>query len=209
MPKRVDKEKKKEQILKAAIHTFAKLGVSNTKMSDIANATGMGKGTLYEYFRSKDEIFTCTFQLFMKRVEEAVACRFHKVEDPLEKLTAYFDAWIDVFESDYLEYIEIMLDFWAEGFREKKDFESLDINSLYHESRTMLENILKEGIERGQIKPVDTFLTASILLGSLDGLLVQWVFDKKIFDLKKAVQVFKTMLIDGLISNSYKRRNGE
>ena len=57
-PKIVDKEAKKTQIIIAATQVFSKLGVAKTKMIDIAQAAGIGKGTIYEYFRSKEEIFS-------------------------------------------------------------------------------------------------------------------------------------------------------
>ena len=54
MPKIVDKKKKREKILETAITVFAKRGIANTKITDIAEAAQVGKGTIYEYFHSKD-----------------------------------------------------------------------------------------------------------------------------------------------------------
>ena len=52
----VKKEKKKEEIANAAFRLFMKNGYSNTKIADIADETNIGKGTVYEYFKSKDDI---------------------------------------------------------------------------------------------------------------------------------------------------------
>ena len=56
MPKIVDKEAKKLDIVHAALKEFARRGVANTKMADIATAAGIGKGTIYEYFKDKNEM---------------------------------------------------------------------------------------------------------------------------------------------------------
>ena len=61
-PKIIDKEAKKAEILQAAMQVFSRKGVAKTRMADIAVAAGIGKGTIYEYFRSKEEIFAAAFQ---------------------------------------------------------------------------------------------------------------------------------------------------
>ena len=61
MPRIVDKKEKAARIGSAAIAVFRKRGYHATRMMDIAEAAGIGKGTLYEYFRNKDEIFRFEF----------------------------------------------------------------------------------------------------------------------------------------------------
>ena len=64
-PKIVDVEEKKKGIIQAAIGIIARRGLAQTKMEDIAQAAEIGKGTLYEYFKSKDEIFQGAFYRVM------------------------------------------------------------------------------------------------------------------------------------------------
>ena len=71
-PKYVDKEEKKRDLLKAAMRVFAQRGVVNTKMADIALAAGIGKGTIYEYFRSKEDIFAEAYHLVFQGIEEKI-----------------------------------------------------------------------------------------------------------------------------------------
>ena len=67
-PKSVDKEAKKRQILEAAIAVFARKGVGNTRIAEIAAEAGTGKGTIYEYFRSKEQLFQEAFGHFLQQV---------------------------------------------------------------------------------------------------------------------------------------------
>jgi len=198
MPKVVNKEEKKSKILEASIRVFSKKGLNNTRISDIAEDAAIGKGTIYEYFKSKDEIFTASFYYFMEKFEEGISLQLFRIHDPLEKLRAYFSAWTDMLEGDYLEYLEIVLDFWAEGVREREDSRMIDLNKLYSKNRDMLDNLLSDCVSKGEIKQVDTKLIASIMLGALDGILIQWIMDRKVVNMKEAVLLFVKTMIDGL-----------
>lgn len=198
MPKIIDKKEKKAKILEASIRVFAKKGLSNTKMADIAEAADIGKGTIYEYFRSKDEILEASFQYFVDGVENILSSKLIGVADPLEKLSAYILAWADVLDSDYIDYAEIILDFWAEGIRTKAKFATVDLFKFYDGSRTMLRGLLDECIKKKNIRPVDTNVVASIIIGCLDGLIVQWVIDRNVFDMKTAVHTLAKVITGGL-----------
>lgn len=198
MPKIVDKEEKKTQILEASIKVLAEKGWNKTKISDIAEAADIGKGTVYEYFRSKDEVFAASFQYFMLQVENSVAERLSSIDDPLERLLAYFYSWADIFDSDYMDYLEIVLDFWAEGIRNKEGFSSVELMDFYYNNRTVIESLLDECIAQDKIKSIDTKIVASIIIGSLDGLMIQWIMDRNVFDLKEAVFSTARLIIDGL-----------
>jgi AcrR family transcriptional regulator len=198
MPKIVDKEEKKAKILEASIKIFAEKGWNKTKISDIAEAADIGKGTVYEYFQSKDELFAGSFRYFMTQAEGIIAERLHSIDDPLERLWAYFLSWADIFESEFLDYMEIVLDFWAEGIRSKGRFSTIDLMKVYYDNRTFIESLLEECIAQNKIKPVDTKIVASIFIGTLDGLMIQWILDRSVFDLKEAVISTACLIIDGL-----------
>lgn len=202
MPIIVDKKEKKAKILEAAIHVFSHKGLRNTKISDIAEAAHIGKGTIYEYFRSKDEIFAASFAYFMEKIEEIIARRLFRIHDPLEKLKAYFESWIEVLVEHCSGYLEIVLDFWAEGIREREEHTFFDMEKMYEENIQVLDSILSECVSKGRIRQVDTRLTASAFLGTLDGILLQMILFKDSFDGKAAVRQFVETMIIGLQSRS-------
>ena len=198
MPIIVDKKEKKAKILEAAIHVFSQQGLRNTKISDISEEAGIGKGTIYEYFRSKDEIFNASFAYFMEKIEEIIARRLFKIHDPLDKFKAYFESWIEVLVDHCSGFLEIMLDFWAEGIREREEHTFFDMEKLYEENIQVLDSILSECVSHGQIRQVDTRLTASALLGTLDGILLQMILFKGSYDGAAAVRQFIDVMIEGL-----------
>ncbi len=69
---------------------------------------------------------------------------------------------------------------------------------MYVYYRYLIISILEEGIKKGIFKDIDTTITASILLGSIDGLTLQWIMDKNLFSLKKATEVLVDSVIRGI-----------
>jgi AcrR family transcriptional regulator len=203
MPKIVDKEAKKLEILHAAMHVFAKQGVEKAKMIDIAKTAGVGKGTIYEYFRSKEDIFTNAYKYFIRTMESMVQDALSKEEDPLKQLELIMTISLDVFMHIGEEFADIMMDFWAEGIRNKdREFlDNINLKGLYSNYRRMIQQILKVGIERGVFKPMDTKTTASVLIAAFDGVMLQWIMDRKAIDLRKIPAV----LLDGFVEGIKKR----
>jgi len=199
-PKVVDKKEKRKAILNAAMKVFARQGVSNTKIDDIALEAGIGKGTFYEYFKSKSEIISEAFQHLMEQIESEVAKKLYKIPDPVEKIRCLIITWIEVLEKSHIETMEIMLDFWAEGIRHK-DYQKevlFDLKKMYDEYRVFIAAMLVEGIRNKQIKNIDPGITASFILGALDGMMIQWFMDKSIFELSEAAETVCDIIFEGI-----------
>ena len=86
-----------EKLLKAASEVFAKKGFYNAKVSEIAREASVADGTIYLYFKNKDDILISLFEekmhLWIQQVDEVVS----KVDDPLDKIRAFVDDTIRVF----------------------------------------------------------------------------------------------------------------
>jgi TetR/AcrR family fatty acid metabolism transcriptional regulator len=196
-PRKINKEVKRKEIIMAAIKVFARKGVAYTKMIDIAEEAGIGKGTIYEYFKSKDDIFFESFHHFMEHSDTVIAKRLFKIHDPVEKLESWIEGWMEAI-SGSIDVLEILMDYWAEGIRTKNENYVFNMKQLYDEYRKVIVEILEEGISKGKIRPVNTTATASILIGALDGLALQWIMDHNIFQFKEAADALKDSFIKGL-----------
>jgi TetR/AcrR family fatty acid metabolism transcriptional regulator len=197
-PKIVDKDAKKEEILHAAMQVFAKKGVVKTKMVDIAEFAGIGKGTIYEYFRSKEEIFIAAFHSFFSHMEKGIVEAMNATEDPIEKLKNLVEvSFSNVMEAG-AEFHSIMMDFWAEGIRKKDDqvLQMLDLNYIYSEYRKLITEILSDGIKKGVFRKIDTHVISSMFIAALDGIYLQYILDNSLFDLKEISKV----LLDGFLN---------
>lgn len=179
------------------MQVFAKNGLNATKMTDIALAAGIGKGTIYEYFKSKDDIFWGAFNFMMEDMETQMAKKLFKVTDPAEKLVAIIEAFFGSLEM-FQDSSYIMFDFWAEGIRKRDDSANNFLKKLYIDYRKLIASILEEGKIAGAFRDIDSNIVASTILGAMDGLILQWILFGQDYDVKKALSEFTNMVLVGI-----------
>jgi len=200
MPRIIDKEAKKAEILQAAMKVFSRQGVVKTKMIDIAKAAGIGKGTIYEYFRSKEDIFAEAYNSVFKSMETSLINTVESLDDPVEKLNSLVELSLKHFVTESRDFIGIMMDFWAEGVR-RKDHKIIDIiamHEMYSKYRKLIAGILTEGIEKGQFRNMDIHSMSATIIAALDGLLLQWIMDKDLFDTTQLSNSFMDVFLNGI-----------
>lgn len=180
-PKKVDKQARRIQIYEAAINLFAKQGVTSTTIQDIANQAGIGKGTVYEYFTSKDELLSDIFRFIMEDAQDSIEKAWKKEDNALDRLVVFFDSLLGYFESIPENFTQILLLFWAEGViqrpGESKEpyLEGFDFKEIYLEYLDFLIETINNGQEAGIFrKDFDAGKLASSLIGSVDGVMFQW-----------------------------------
>jgi len=152
---------KRLAILEQAIRTFAEVGFRGTDVQVVADRAGVGKGTVYRYFRSKEDLFWATTYEVILRMERCVDEAMESVEGPFAKFRAAAAAHAKFFQ-DHPEFLELTIQDLAEfhGSGPESHHE-------HHEKliRKMGE-ILQQGIDAGEIRPVDPQYT-TVGLGSL------------------------------------------
>ena len=200
MPRIVNKESKKLAILHAAMRVFAQKGVVKTKMIDVANTAGVGKGTIYEYFRSKEEIFEQAFQFVFTTTEDKIKEALITTEDPIEQLRLLLEVSLSHFFHDGGEFAGIMMDFWAEGIRKKDEklLSIIDLKQIYKSYRNMIATILENGIRKGIFRKINTFRTSAVFIAAMDGVLLQWILDRELIDLNKIARDLIEVFLNGI-----------
>ena len=200
MARIVDKPAKKLEILKAAMGVFAQVGVVNTRMAQIAEAAGVGKGTIYEYFRSKEDIFAEAYRLVFEGTEEKVSAILQSDLAPEEKLRQLMTTTAEDFLGEGGEFARIIMDFWSEGIRNKDEriTEIIDLKRIYAEYRLMIAGILEDGVRDGVFRVENVSMSASVLIGAMDGVILQWILDPTVFDPENAVGVLLDCYLNGI-----------
>ena len=200
MPKIVDKKAKKLEILHAAAKVFAEKGVVKTKMVDIATEAGIGKGTIYEYYRSKEEIFGDTFRLIFDHMESQMADAIGHTQDPVVKLKTLIQVTLKEFLEHSGDLAGIMMDFWAEGVRSKNNdvLSIINLELVYSEYKLLIADILHDGMKKGIFREVDANSLAAIIIGSMDGIMLQWIMNKNAVNLDKVSEVMVDTLLNGI-----------
>ena len=96
------------EILAAATNVFAQQGYRNTDVQLIADAIGVGKGTIYRHFPTKRELFLAAADRGMRMLHEAVESAISGHKDPLDQIRAAIRAYLDFF-SGHPEFVELLI----------------------------------------------------------------------------------------------------
>ncbi len=183
MPIIVDKNKKRREILDAAMRVFAREGYHRAKMEAVADEAGIGKGTVYEYFKSKTDLFLALHDHMIAELKNFYMKELAKVTEPVVMLERFIDVAFQTFRL-WEPFFLVFFDFWAEGGRgEQQDLLQTRLRDAYAESRNDIAAIIAAGVKDGSFRCDDPLLTAANILASLDGLVLQWLCDRNAFDL--------------------------
>ena len=194
----VDKDVKKDAIASAALRVFAHHGYGGSRMSAIASEAGIGKGTIYEYFRSKEEVFAYAIEQFMLGMSRHLSDEAEHIDDPMDQIRALIDGSVLMLQDAGGE-ARILFAVWAEGVRSGSDL--IDLEEMYDVFRNPIRAVLEEGINKGAFRPHDTDRMASVLIGALDGLAIQWASNPTGFPLAEAGHALFDLVCAGLKRN--------
>lgn len=185
---------KREAILRAAIRVFARNGYFNSKVADIARAAEVADGTVYLYFKSKEEILHSIFDASM---EKAIAEAYHLIKgvtDPREKLRRVATMHLErlgadrdlavVFQVELRGSTKFMEEFSAAGFAE---YLSL--------LRTTFEEGQRAGVFR---RDLNGKVMAKILFGALDEMATNWIISKRRYQLEPMADLVMDVFLNGV-----------
>ncbi|MFY9111938.1 MAG: TetR/AcrR family transcriptional regulator, partial [Desulfomonilia bacterium] len=189
-------EEKYRMILNAAKHVFAMEGFYNSKVSEIAREAHVADGTIYLYFKNKDDILISLFEEELNRIIITVKSKIENIEDPREKLIVFCDNHLNMVESDraLAEVIQVELRQSNKFMREYK-------NKHFLAYLNIIADIIAQGQEQGifrlDVKP-DIF--ARVIFGSLDELSTYLVTARrKRFDVHEVATMVGNSFINGLV----------
>lgn len=117
-PNMARQERRRTEILDAATTVFAQVGFTSTDVQQIAVAAGVGKGTVYRYFPSKEELFLATVDQGMQRLTAAVNLAAAEKHSPLDRIAAGVTAYLTWFEH-HPEMVELFIQERAQ-FRDRQ-----------------------------------------------------------------------------------------
>lgn len=178
-PARAAVADKREAILGAAVKVFASKGFFNSKVADIAAEAGIADGTVYLYFKGKEEILHSIFDRAMRAFIDEGRKELAGLDSPEKRLRRIAELHLGrlgadrdlavVFQVELRGSTKFMQEFSAAGFAEYLDI-----------IRQTIEDGQKAGAFRDDVKPV---VAAKILYGSLDEMVTNWILSKRSYPL--------------------------
>lgn len=189
-PKIVDKPQKRQSILKAAIRVFLRKGYHSTKMEDIAQEADVAKGTIYQYFKSRDQFPAALCDLFIGDILHRV-----KKVDTGKKDVDYLDAILRAIEislSDLYKFAPLMPIFFGLLGERRLNIAS-GLTKIMEKAMSIFTNLLvrfiKAGQAEGQIRrDIDPEGFARMIVGAVDGFGMHYClfhFPKPFFERQK------------------------
>jgi len=180
-----EKERRRQQIMVAAKRVFSDKGFNKATMEDIAQEAELSPGTLYLYFKNKEELYASLslriLQYLLIRVEHV---NEEKDAGPEEKLKSLVDAMYDVYEFDPLIIINMFHLQSSETLKNLSPQLMEEIKVLSRKSLGSIAQIFKEGVDQGIFIDRHPVALADTFWALFSGV-VLWLTSKKIIDQRK------------------------
>jgi AcrR family transcriptional regulator len=192
---------RRAQIIQAALACFTRKGYNNTTMDDVVAESGLSKGTLYWYFKGKDDLFESVLLSFFEDAPspEAIAA-LEQLPTAADRLRMLAQAMAGLAEQTE-GLFNLFLEFWASSSRRKEAARLwADILVRYE---GMVVGIIEEGVRNGEFKPVDAAGLVWAMMAAYDGLAAYAVLMPNL-DLNRISQTFVETLLSGLLVDEQK-----
>lgn len=173
MPKIVDRQKKAEAIARAALKTFRKAGYHSTRMADIAQAAGIGKGTIYEYFKDKADVLRFVFEDYFNAFKDGAVRAMQDIESPGARLLAVVEF---AFEhvAEWQDHCAVYVDYF--GAARVGDRKLFSLGDIYADMGALLRDLIQQGQETGEVvADMDAQATSELLLSLFDGIVLHGI----------------------------------
>ncbi len=155
---------KRERILEAAQSVFARKGYYLSKIEEIAELAGVGKGTVYEYFASQEELYKEMFKVILNRYTEYV------MVEVTPEMTV--KEWVRRLLEMHLRYMLENRQHMPTDFGDLGGMDTEILGWMYDMRKKSVERLVpvfQKGIERGELKDIDPELGANLLIGMMRG----------------------------------------
>jgi TetR/AcrR family fatty acid metabolism transcriptional regulator len=188
------KATKKHLIIQAAIEVFSKNGFQNSSISEIAQRANVAEGTIYQYFRNKEDLF---FSIPVEKTREF--CReldlhLEGIHGPLNKIRKFVWYYLHFFKANPEYSRTLMLE-----MRVSKNFVKTTTYKSFKNFTNRILEIIREGQEEGVIRTdVNIYLIRQLVLGILEHIVTRWLLKREKYDLLGHYDQVSKLVIDGI-----------
>ncbi len=200
-PRVVDKNQRKKEIALAALDLFAQNGFEATSISQVAKSAGISKGSIYLYFRSKEDLIFHAVGTWADQIMEQTGSEVPSDLPPPERLRALVHAMVDVFLADERS-VRIGAAIFQLFLTSPLLLSQRDLTrEVFRGARESIVDILRDGVSQGVFRPETAREAESIainLLAYLDGIGLHYYMSRSYFDLMNQVDLYLDHLLPNL-----------
>jgi AcrR family transcriptional regulator len=186
----------RKEILSAAEGVFAKKGFFSSTMSEIAERAEFGTGTLYKYFKSKDDLYFTLIDEKTDAINHLVKAELSRAASPVERIRKVLGL--------QFEFVEKNRDFFRIYTSERSRFEWTlkdELGKGIHDKMVgfikILTQVMKEGMKEGEFKPMDPTDLAHALVGIVNSFIFEWLISPKAYSLVSKRDVALEIFLKG------------
>jgi|AP12_2_1047962.scaffolds.fasta_scaffold46363_2 AcrR family transcriptional regulator len=189
---------KRQRLVEAAGAVFAEKGYASTRVADIARRAGVGKGTVYGYFTSKEELLFAVFESINMDISARMDAALAAGDSTEEQLHNLLRLGAEVI-SEQIDLQPVILDFWAASRgKDSEETYRRAVVASYKLFRNLIADFIRVGQNRHEFKAsVDAEALAATVVATVDGLGIQLSFDRSI-DPYRITEAFGRILHEGL-----------
>jgi TetR/AcrR family fatty acid metabolism transcriptional regulator len=185
---------KRDALLRAAIDTFAARGFFNAQVADVARAAGVAAGTVYLYFRSKDDLLTSIFERTMKDAIAEGRASIAGIGDPIDRLRTIARLHLDRLGRDK----PLAVVFQVELRQSTKFMERFSATQL-REYLGIIRDVIADGQARRVFRrDVNPTLAAKLFFGALDEMATNWILSRRRYSLAGEADAIVDFIVGGL-----------
>ena len=185
---------KPQQIIEAAVRVFARKGYYNSRVSDIAREAGIAAGTIYLYFRTKDDILVTLFRDKMAQFVASLRKAIADEPDAVAKLRRLIHLHFEMLEQDP-ELAEVVQVEQRQGQKFFRGASAQEISAYF----ALIAAVIDEGVAQGQFRPnVPVKVATKALFGAMDQMATSWVLGKRGYRLTDIAPAVADLFLQGV-----------
>ncbi len=197
---RAERIDKRDALLRAAIDTFAARGFFNAQVADVARAAGVAAGTVYLYFRGKDDLLISIFERTMKEAIADGRRSLAALDDPIERLREIARLHLGRLGRDKA----LAVVFQVELRQSTKFMERFSATQL-REYLGLIRTVIADGQARGVFhSAISPTLAAKLFFGALDEMATNWILSRRKYSLAAEADAIVDLFVGGLGNRSAK-----
>ncbi len=184
---------KRDAILRAATDVFAERGFFNAQVADVARVAGIAAGTVYLYFRSKDDLLVSIFERTMREGLSAGREAVADVRDPRERLRRLARGHLSRLGHDR----NLAVVFQVE-LRQSTKFMERFSSTLLRDYLGLIRQAIADGQQQGVFRPdLKPTIAAKMLFGALDEMATNWILSKRRYSLEADADAVVDLFLNG------------
>lgn len=189
-----DLDKKKTTIFNASIRVFSRKGYHGATMEEIAAVSGIGKGSIYRYFKSKEDLLRQLLTAKYGEILERFVLIFERDENVLLQIQEMIEIWIEFIEENYLVYNLI---------QNKNIQQLLGEDIMFYDFFVTHLPMLKDRIivmnEKKKLKTTSFYTVIYGILGFIDGVAQKWLRSNRDYPLSSEIPIILEVLFNGFV----------